>query len=277
MYLAQLLRGYILLVVGKLLAPPPAQQVFNSSLPSVCTSQIVNPYLAQVPAGAWRKAFGRDDASSIIDISIPLGRGTVDWERCGKQGVWVTMRHVDQVLRPFQHTAILVWMPRSARWMLLNSWVIALQGRFCACLRTQVCRGVYVNVRGRIHSAHSFGYIGTHIDSPGHFVWDAYASGKGMESLDLEVLNGTGVYASTTSLYTFTTTCLDTTGPALVVEVAADTNLTAAAVEQLNIPHGVTRVLFKTLNTRRYVLCVGGCCYGAAFTNTVAPTFCTES
>ena len=39
-------------------------------------------------------------------------------------------------------------------------------------------------------------------------------------------------------------------GPALVVEVRGS-NITAAALEALAIPRGVTRVLFKTDNTVR--------------------------
>ncbi len=43
------------------------------------------------------------------------------------------------------------------------------------------------------------------------------------------------------------------------MEVAADTNLTAAALQRLHIPTGVTRILFKTLNSRRYGVCVCLC------------------
>ncbi len=83
MWLGQLLRGYLLLALGNRLRPTPKQQVLNSSLPSTCTSPVVIPHLSDVPPGAWAQAFAQDDAlSGIIDISIPLGKGTVDWDRC---------------------------------------------------------------------------------------------------------------------------------------------------------------------------------------------------
>ncbi len=50
---------------------------------------------------------------------------------------------------------------------------------------------IYVHTHTQTHThAHLRPHTGTHIDSPGHFVWEAYASGKGMESLDLQVMNG---------------------------------------------------------------------------------------
>ena len=36
-----------------------------------------------------------------------------------------------------------------------------------------------------------------------------------------------------------------------MIEVTANTNLTAALLQQLAIPRGVTRLLFKTVNSRR--------------------------
>ncbi|KAL2477286.1 Cyclase family protein [Forsythia ovata] len=50
-----------------------------------------------------------------------------------------------------------------------------------------------------------------------------------VESLDLTILNG----------------------PVLVVEVPKDKNITAEVMQCLNIPRGVKRVIFKTLNTER--------------------------
>ncbi|CAI9769967.1 unnamed protein product [Fraxinus pennsylvanica] len=69
---------------------------------------------------------------------------------------------------------------------------------------------------------HSSGnYCGTHVK--------AFTD---VESLDLTVLNG----------------------PALVVEVPKDKNITAEVMQSLNIPKGIKRVLFKTLNTQRKLM-----------------------
>ncbi|KAL5670482.1 hypothetical protein ACJX0J_022703, partial [Zea mays] len=42
--------------------------------------------------------------------------------------------------------------------------------------------------------------------------------------------------------------------PALLVDVPRNTNITAEAMEFLNIPRGVRRVLFRTLNTDRKLM-----------------------
>lgn len=80
----------------------------------------------------------------------------------------------------------------------------------------------------RLPSAHT----GTHLDAPSHFSDAAFKDGRGVESLNLQILNG----------------------PALLVEVPDTTNITAAALEALQIPHGTIRLLFKTLNTKRRLM-----------------------
>ncbi|XP_037446784.1 cyclase-like protein 1 isoform X1 [Triticum dicoccoides] len=72
-------------------------------------------------------------------------------------------------------------------------------------------------------------HMGTHVDAPGHMIQAHFAAGLDVDTLDLEVLNG----------------------PALLVDVPRHTNITAEAMESLNIPRGVRRVLFRTLNTDR--------------------------
>uniref|UniRef100_A0A8R7QQA9 Kynurenine formamidase n=1 Tax=Triticum urartu TaxID=4572 RepID=A0A8R7QQA9_TRIUA len=57
-------------------------------------------------------------------------------------------------------------------------------------------------------------HMGTHVDAPGHMIQAHFAAGLDVDTLDLEVLN-------------------------------------AEAMESLNIPRGVRRVLFRTLNTDR--------------------------
>jgi arylformamidase len=67
-------------------------------------------------------------------------------------------------------------------------------------------------------------HIGTHVDAPAHFL----LGGRGVETLDLDLL----------------------IGPAWVADVPATvTALTAAALEALKIPSGVTRLLFRTRNS----------------------------
>ncbi|KAK3413062.1 hypothetical protein EUGRSUZ_E02953 [Eucalyptus grandis] len=72
-------------------------------------------------------------------------------------------------------------------------------------------------------------HTGTHVDAPGHVFDHYYDAGFDVDSLDLEILNG----------------------PALLVDVPKDKNLTAEVMESLHIPKGVRRVLFRTLNTDR--------------------------
>mmetsp|Transcript_20759 Transcript_20759/g.62530 ORF Transcript_20759/g.62530 Transcript_20759/m.62530 type:complete len:280 (-) Transcript_20759:468-1307(-) len=81
----------------------------------------------------------------------------------------------------------------------------------------------------KLDSAHT----GTHLDAPSHFSDRAFNDGRGVESLSLHTLNG----------------------PALLVEVPAGTNITAAALEALDIPRGLHRLLFRTDNTKRGLMC----------------------
>lgn len=75
-------------------------------------------------------------------------------------------------------------------------------------------------------------HTGTHVDAPGH-VYDRYFdAGYDVDTLDLDVLNG----------------------PALLVDVPRDKNITAEVMESLHIPRGVRRVLFRTLNTDRRLM-----------------------
>ncbi|KAH7672282.1 Arylformamidase protein [Dioscorea alata] len=75
-------------------------------------------------------------------------------------------------------------------------------------------------------------HTGTHVDAPGHFYQHYFEAGFDVDTLDLAVLNG----------------------PALVVDVPRDKNITAEVMESLHIPRGVRRVLFRTLNTDRKLM-----------------------
>jgi len=77
-------------------------------------------------------------------------------------------------------------------------------------------------------TAHS----GTHVDAPGHVFEHYYDAGFDVDTLDLAVLNG----------------------PALLVDVPRNSNITADVLESLHIPKGVRRVLFRTLNTDRKLM-----------------------
>ncbi|WRX15895.1 Kynurenine formamidase/cyclase-like - like 3 [Theobroma cacao] len=72
-------------------------------------------------------------------------------------------------------------------------------------------------------------HTGTHVDAPSHFFQKYYEEGFDVTTLSLQTLNG----------------------PALVVDVPRDKNITAEVMKSLNIPRGVHRVLFRTLNTDR--------------------------
>uniref|UniRef100_A0A2P2MMJ0 Cyclase family protein n=1 Tax=Rhizophora mucronata TaxID=61149 RepID=A0A2P2MMJ0_RHIMU len=75
-------------------------------------------------------------------------------------------------------------------------------------------------------------HTGTHVDAPGHIIDRYFDAGFDVDTLDLEVLNG----------------------PALLIDVPRNTNITAEAMKALHIPKGVRRVLFRTLNTDRKLM-----------------------
>ncbi|KAJ0716144.1 putative arylformamidase [Helianthus annuus] len=75
-------------------------------------------------------------------------------------------------------------------------------------------------------------HTGTHVDAPGHMIDEYFDAGFDVDTLDLLVLNG----------------------PALLVDVPRDSNITAEVMKSLNIPKGVQRVLFRTLNTDRRLM-----------------------
>ncbi|KAL5562439.1 hypothetical protein UlMin_032186 [Ulmus minor] len=75
-------------------------------------------------------------------------------------------------------------------------------------------------------------HSGTHVDAPGHFFDHYFDAGFDADTLDLELLNG----------------------PALLVDVPRDKNITAEVMTYLNIPRGVRRVIFRTLNTDRRLM-----------------------
>ncbi|ESQ53714.1 hypothetical protein EUTSA_v10026013mg [Eutrema salsugineum] len=95
-------------------------------------------------------------------------------------------------------------------------------------LAASMKNGSFANVSEMKLSVHS----GTHVDAPGHFIDEYYDAGFDSDSLDLQTLNG----------------------PALLVDVPRDKNITAEVMESLHIPRGVRRVLFRTLNTDRRLM-----------------------
>jgi arylformamidase len=85
---------------------------------------------------------------------------------------------------------------------------------------SQMERGDSYNVSRLTISTHT----GTHIDAPRHFLPD----GASVDQIPVDVL----------------------VGPALVVEMAVDQEITAAELEAAAIPPGTERLLFKTRNSR---------------------------
>ncbi|XP_022148862.1 uncharacterized protein LOC111017417 [Momordica charantia] len=75
-------------------------------------------------------------------------------------------------------------------------------------------------------------HAGTHVDAPGHMFDHYFDAGFDVDTLDLGVLNG----------------------PALLVDVPRDKNITAEVMKSLDIPKGTIRVLFRTLNTDRKLM-----------------------
>ncbi|KAI3957587.1 hypothetical protein MKW92_027751 [Papaver armeniacum] len=72
-------------------------------------------------------------------------------------------------------------------------------------------------------------HTGTHVDAPGHFYDHYFDAGFDVNSLDLDLLNAT-------------------------LQFPRNMNITAEAMESLNIPRGVRRVIFRTLNTDRLLM-----------------------
>ncbi|KAG8650791.1 cyclase-like protein 2 [Manihot esculenta] len=93
---------------------------------------------------------------------------------------------------------------------------------------TSMKNGSIANVSEMKLSVHT----GTHVDAPGHFYDHYFDAGFDVDSLDLGVLNGLG----------------------LLIDVPRDSNITAEVMRSLSIPKGVTRVLFRTLNTDRKLM-----------------------
>ncbi|KAL8541467.1 hypothetical protein ACS0TY_002655 [Phlomoides rotata] len=75
-------------------------------------------------------------------------------------------------------------------------------------------------------------HTGTHVDAPGHVFDHYFDAGFDVDTLDLDVLNG----------------------PALLVDIPREKNITAEVMKSLHIPKGVKRVLFRTLNTDRRLM-----------------------
>ncbi|XP_039120815.1 cyclase-like protein 3 [Dioscorea cayenensis subsp. rotundata] len=95
-------------------------------------------------------------------------------------------------------------------------------------LRESMKNGSFANISEMKFLTHT----GTHVDAPGHFYQHYFEAGFDVDTLDLVILNG----------------------PALVVDVPRDKNITAEVMESLHIPRGVRRVLFRTLNTDRKLM-----------------------
>ncbi|KAF2318667.1 hypothetical protein GH714_009757 [Hevea brasiliensis] len=81
---------------------------------------------------------------------------------------------------------------------------------------------------------------GTHVDSPGHVYDHYFDAGFDVDTLDLEVL--------------MVLTIIAIVRPGLLVDVPRNSNITAEVMKSLNIPKGVRRVLFRTLNTDRKLM-----------------------
>ncbi|KAL3150936.1 hypothetical protein ABBQ32_000683 [Trebouxia sp. C0010 RCD-2024] len=83
-----------------------------------------------------------------------------------------------------------------------------------------------------VSKVHLVVHTATHFDAPSHFLQEAFDSGRGMESLQLSIMNG----------------------PALVVSIPHESNITADVLDQLPIPPGTQRVLFKSVNSAKKLM-----------------------
>ncbi|KAK7390941.1 hypothetical protein VNO78_19157 [Psophocarpus tetragonolobus] len=101
-------------------------------------------------------------------------------------------------------------------------------GQHFLWLETSMKNGSHANGSKMMLGVHT----GTHVDAPGHFYDNYFDAGFDVDSLDLTLLNGL----------------------ALLVDVPRDQNITAEVMKSLDIPRGVRRVLFRTLNTDRRLM-----------------------
>ncbi|KAK5770583.1 Kynurenine formamidase [Gossypium arboreum] len=90
-------------------------------------------------------------------------------------------------------------------------------------------------------------HTGTHVDAPSHFFQKYYEEGFDVSTLSLQTLTGPVLVVDVPRNKNIT-------GPVLVVDVPRNKNITAEVMKSLNIPRGVHRVLFKTLNTDRRLM-----------------------
>ncbi|GAU24281.1 hypothetical protein TSUD_48680 [Trifolium subterraneum] len=89
-------------------------------------------------------------------------------------------------------------------------------------------------------------HTGTHVDAPGHFYDNYYDAGFDVDSLDLRLLNDVDNWTDMPMVLFV--------GLTLLVDVPRVSNITAEVMKSLNIPKGVKRVLFRTLNTDRRLM-----------------------
>nr|KJB79378.1 hypothetical protein B456_013G046500 [Gossypium raimondii] len=95
-------------------------------------------------------------------------------------------------------------------------------------------------------------HTGTHVDAPSHFFQKYYEEGFDVSTLSLQTLTG----KLSVLFFCPLAWCFHCWkfGPVLVVDVPRNKNITAEVMKSLNIPRGVHRVLFKTLNTDRRLM-----------------------
>lgn len=92
--------------------------------------------------------------------------------------------------------------------------------------------GSFANVSEMKLSVHS----GTHVDAPGHFIDEYYDAGFDSDSLDLQTLNGdhSFFFILKVFIFTFNFNLSSVIGPALLVDVPRDKNITGEFMSENN-------------------------------------------
>jgi len=224
-------------------APLLAAFCFSASF-SFCTSTSTNTSTSSAQQC-------QSGGGTIIDITVPVKAGLPMWEQTAglprhwrslsqsqAEGDVVSQSH----LNLDAHTGTHIVSRRSVWVRNMFCACSAAAGHQCTCLLGSTANCLSRPTPQKAHKAHpqqSNPRPPPHRpnptvrppnqkDAPAHFLPD----GAGIDALPLSAL----------------------VGRALVIDVAADTNITAALLKQLAPPLDAERLLFRTLNTRRGLL-----------------------
>lgn len=155
--------------------------VASSASHQACTASeaaAASPAPASAAAG-WQRALAADPAGApaagprIFDVSVALDASTPKFNSPDGLGADFRVLEASQAKGDAYTSSLLRLGAHTGEGQLL--------GAMHAWQRT---------APGRLDGSRAPASAGTHIDSPGHFIAEAYAAGAGVDRLDLHALNG---------------------------------------------------------------------------------------